>query len=440
MKCEEVRDEMIACLKGEVHGLRKKQIEEHLARCHGCGRELDVARRMLAQTQAANEASVVKMVDDMIAEAVRGGASDIHIDPTREGADVRYRIDGVLCPVRSLSPGERDAVTARIKIMADRPVSETRQPQDGRIPFKVGDKEYDMRLATMPFLLGEKLVMRILDRGVPLLGLEKMGFLPEQLEAVRALVHQPCGLVISTGPTGSGKTTLLYSMLMELISPKLNIMTIENPIEYEIRGIQQAQVNEREGLTAAAALRVFMRQDPDVIMVGELHDPESIEIATYAAMTGHLVLTQLQPPDAASVPQRLVSCGVDPWIVGETLTGVIACRLVRNVCAECREEYTPDAEALEFLGLKDKVGKAKFYRGKGCDACKGTGYRGRTQLHEVLTVDKGLRALIGTGQTDSDAIFKYAASKGHISIAEDARRKVLDGITTAEEVTRVLSW
>ena len=439
MTCEEVRDEMIAYLKGELDAARKCEVEEHLRRCHGCRRELESSQIMLHRTQAANESSIVEMVDGLIKEAVESHASDIHVDPTREGADVRLRIDGVLHPVKQLSDKERDAVVARIKIMAGISISENRLPQDGRIPFKVGDKEYDVRLATMPFLLGEKVVMRILDRGVPTLGLEKLGFLPEQLEVVRFLLHQPCGMVISTGPTGSGKTTLLYSMILELINPAINIMTIEDPIEYEIKGIEQAQVNPRIGLTFAAALRTFLRQDPDVIGIGEMRDLETMEVAAHAAMTGHLILTQLLPPDAASVPQRLVSCGMDPWIVGETLAGVVACRLVRNVCAECREEYTPDADALEFLGLKDRVGKVKFYRGKGCEKCKGTGYWKRTQLHEVLTVDKGLRAMIGAGQTDPDAIFKYAASKGFISMTEDARRKVLDGITTAEEVYRVLS-
>lgn len=439
MKCEEVRDEMIAYLKGELDEERKNEIDEHLARCEGCRRELEVSRRVLFQTQAANEASIVKMVDGLIEEAVYASASDIHVDPTREGADVRLRIDGVLHPVKQLSAQERDAVVARIKIMAGASISENRLPQDGRVPFKVGDREYDLRLSTMPFLLGEKVVMRILDRGTPMLGLEKLGFLPEHLEAARALLHLPCGVVISTGPTGSGKTTLLYSMILELIKPEINIMTIEDPIEYEINGIEQAQVNARIGLTTATALRTFMRQDPDVIGIGEMHDLETMEVAAHAAMTGHLILSQMLPPDAASVPQRLVSCGVEPWIVGSTLAGVIACRLVRRICPDCREEYTPAKEALDYLGLQNQVGKVKFYHGKGCEKCNGTGHRNRAQLHEVLTIDRGLSSMISSGQADADAVFKYAVSKGFITMAEDARRKVLDSITTAEEAYRVLA-
>lgn len=438
MKCEEVRDEMIAYLKAELDEEQKKEIDEHLARCQGCSRELEMSKRVLFQTQAANESSVVEMADSIIKDAVEKKASDIHIEPTQDGADIRFRIDGVLYPIGKLSAQERDALIARIKLVGGMSIVENRLPQDGRFIIRVNDVDHDMRVSIMPFALGEKVVMRILSRAVPLLGLEKLGLLPEQMEMIRNLVHQPAGMITVTGPTGAGKTTTLYSMLLDIRSPDINIMTIEDPVEYLIKGVQQAQVNVKAGLTFAVALRSFMRQDPDVIMLGEIRDRETAEVALAAAVTGHLVLTVLHTTDAPSAAIRMVDVGLEPYLVGQSLLGVIAQRLVRKVCPDCREEYTPSDEALEYLGLKNQVGKTKFYRGAGCEECRGAGVRGRTGVFEVLTIDRELGRMIAEG-SDADAILKRAVEKGFTTMAEVARRKVLEGITTAEEAYRVLS-
>jgi len=453
MKCEEVRDELIAYLKGELDEDRRNQIDEHLARCAGCRRELEISQRVLHQTQAANDTSVITLVNTIIKDAIDAKATDIHIDPTREGAEVRIRIDGVLYPRpinkwrgeswvadEVLSPEERDAVVARIKRMAEIPFTESGVPLDGRIPVRMDGRDYDLRVSIMPVVTGEKIEIRILDKGIPLLGLDNLGFYPEQLELVKNLLHQPAGMVISTGPAGSGKTTLLHSMILELTNPSISIVTVEDPVEYLLPGVQQTQVNWRTGLTFAVAIRTYLRQDPDVIMVGELRDAESTILAAHAAMTGHLVLGNMLISDAVSIPQNMVAYGEDPWIVGRSLAGVIACVLVRKVCQDCKEEYTPSDEALEFLGLKDQVKKTKFYRGTGCDKCRNVGYQGRAQLHEILAIDRELSKMISSGQTDPDALLRQAVSNGFTTMVEDAKRKVLDGITTAEEAYRVLSW
>lgn len=456
MRCEEVRDEMIAYVKGELDDERRNEIDEHLARCEGCRRELEMSRKVLAQTQAANEASVVRTVDRLIEDAIEAGASDVHINPLREGAQVQFRIDGVLHQrqiVRRegedstaegmLSREERDAVVARIKQMANIPLAETSVPQDGRIPIRMkGEeerKDYDLRVSIVPTVLGEKITIRILQRGVPILGLENLGFTPEQLEQVRKLLHQPNGIIISTGPVGSGKTTLLYSMIMELINPRISVMTIEDPAEYLIAGAQQVQVNPKQGLTFTAAIRSILRHDPDVIMVGEARDAETVVLSAHAAMTGHLVLSQMLIRDTVSIPQNMAALGVEPWIVGRALVGVIGSVLARRICDNCKEEYTPDAEALEYLGLQDRAGRTQFHRGKGCSECEGTGCRGRVQLHEVLTVGPEISKTISSGETDPDVIAKLATSNGFSPMLEDARRHVLDGFVTAEEAYRILS-
>ncbi len=437
MKCEEVRDEMIAYLKGELDEERRKEIEEHLARCQGCQRELEIARRVLNQVQSANEESVIDMAEDLVKKAIESGASDIHVEPTRDGGEVRFRIDGVLHPVRQLPISGRDALTTRLKMMAGMPLTE-KKPQTGRMEFEVKGRTYDIRMSTMPVVLGETLVMRILDRGEPTLGLERMGFSEEQLTTVRSLLHQPNGMIICTGPTGSGKTTLLYSMVLDLVKPEISVVSVEDPVEFQLPGVQQAQVNAGEGLTFASLMRSYLRQDPDVIIVGEMRDLETLEVAAHAAMTGHLLLGTMLPPDAISLPQRMIDYGVEPWIAARTLIGVIACRLARAICKDCREEYTPDPEALEFLGLQ--AGETKFYRGKGCPACRETGHRGRVQLHEILVVDPALARMISSGETDPEAIRKHAATQGFTSLVDDGRRRVLEGVTTAEEAYRVLSW
>ena len=438
MKCEEVRDEMIAYLKGELDEERKKEVDEHLARCKGCQQELEMSQKVLFQTQAANESSIVEMADSIIQDAINANASDIHIDPTDEGTDVRYRVDGVLHCVKQLPAETCDALVARFKIMDGIPIVKSGMPQDGRSTVRMNGRDYDLRVSIMPFIRGEKVVVRILDKRTPLLGLDKLGFLPEQLELVKSLLHQPNGEIIIAGPTGSGKTTTLYSMLLDIKNPAINIMAIEDPVEFTLSGIQQAQVYSKTGLTFAAAIRAFLRQDPDIIMVGEIRDMETALLAAHASMTGHLVLSALNERDAVSVPKRMIHLGLEPWLVGTSLIGVIAQLLVRETCRDCREEYTPDNEALEFLGLKNQVGKVKFYRGAGCEKCKSTGVRGRTGIFEVLEIDRELGRMI-SDRKDADAILKCAVQKGFVTMAEVARRKVLEGITTAEEAYRVFS-
>ena len=437
MKCEEVRDEMIAYLKGELDDERKKEIEEHLARCQGCSRELEIAGRVLHQVQSANEESVIDMAEDIVRKAIESGASDIHVDPTRDGGQIRFRIDGVLHPIKQIPPAARDALVARLKMMADLSMTEKKQ-QDGRFEVEVKENKYDVRLSTMPVVLGEVVVMRILDQGTPLMGLEKLGFSDEQLAAVRSLLHQPNGMIICTGPTGSGKTTVLYSMIKELVNPGVSIVSVEDPVEYQLRGIQQAQVNVSEGRTFSAILRGFMRHDPDIIMVGEIRDADTMLGAASAADSGHLVLTQMHATEAVDIPQRITTCVPATAFLGTGLIGIVACRLARMICKDCLEEYTPDPKALKFLGLKgDEV---KFMRGKGCPTCRETGHKGRVQLHEILVIDAKLAKMITSGETDPEAIRKYADTQGFVSLVDDGRRRVLQGDTTAEEVYRILSW
>lgn len=437
MKCEEVRDELIAYVKGELSAELDREVDEHLARCQGCQRELETARRVLSQTQMADEASVIRMANEIIVKGIESGASDIHLDPVKDGMEIRYRIDGVLQPDKTLSQKEQEAVTARVRMMADLPLTESQVPQDGRIPVRRDGRDYDFRVSVVPSIFGLKIAMRILDKTVVMLGLEKLGFLPEQLEMVKNLVHQPNGMIVVTGPTGSGKTTTLYSMLVEIIDPGISIMTVEDPVEYQLKGVQQTQVHVKAGLTFAAALRSFLRQDPDVLMSGEIRDRESAEVALQAAVTGHLVLTTLHTVDAPSAAVRMVEIGLEPFLVGQSLQGVIAQRLVRKVCPDCREEYAPSIEALDFLGLRHMVGKTQFYRGKGCETCRGTGYRGRTAIFEVMQIDRELGRMISDGK-DADALAKRASEKGFVTMSEVARQKVLEGIITAEEAHRVL--
>ncbi|MHB1458199.1 MAG: ATPase, T2SS/T4P/T4SS family [Armatimonadota bacterium] len=437
MKCEEIRDEMVAYLKGELSDKAKQEIDEHLARCQGCRRELEQAQKLLVKTLSANESSIVDLADSIIQEAVQSGASDIHLNPVRDGADILLRIDGVLCTIRHLSVQERDALVARYKMMGGIPTSESRIPQDGRMLIKLNDVDYDLRISVMPFLYGEKVVARVLDRGISLPTLDGMGFLPEQLDQVRKLIKQPCGALYVSGPTGSGKTSVLYSILQELINPEISIMTIEDPIEMVLTGVQQASVDRKEGLTFASALRAFFRQDPDIIMAGEIRDYESLELLIAGAITGHFMLSTLHTQHAVDVPQRLLNVGADPFMVSDSMIGVISSVLARIICPQCKEEYEPSTEALRWLGLTDMVGKTKFYHGAGCDACRGGGYKGRIGLHEVLVFDNEMYRMVNARQVDPNMILRCAIEHGFITMIEVARKRVLEGITTPEELFRL---
>lgn len=390
--------------------------------------------------QPASEYDSGRMVNEIIESAITVGASDIHLDPGRDGLNIRHRIDGALHAVRHLSTAEQHTVIAQLRQMAELPQAEPRSLQDGRLSISANGREYDLRISIMPMLFGEKVAMRIFDQSSLLLGLDQAGFTNEQLETVKRLLGTPSGMIISTGPAGSGKTTLLYSMIMEIADPAKSLVTIEDPIELTLPDVQQAQVSPWNDFTFGTALRGYMRQDADVILVGEMRDTETAALSAQSAMTGHLILSQMLVEDAISVPQELVDLGVDPWIVGRNLPGVIACRLARKVCQNCKEEYSPSAEAQEILGLRDRAGSATFYRGKGCESCGGAGHKGRQQLHEILVIDKNLSDIICGGETRSDVLLYTAVQHGFMPMIEDGKRVVLDGLVTAEEVCRVLSW
>ena len=374
----------------------------------------------------------VRFVDRVLIKAVSVGASDIHFEPYEDEVDVRLRMDGVLHPYTKVSPSRYREIVSRIKIMANLNVAEKRIPQDGKIPLKVGGKDYDVRVSVVPTVYGERTVLRLLDRSRGLLTLEELGFSQEDLPKVERLINKPHGIVLVTGPTGAGKSTTLYAMLLKIKNPKRNILTIEDPVEYQIKGIGQIQVNPKVGLTFASGLRSILRQDPDVIMVGEIRDAETAEIAVQAALTGHLVLSTLHTNDAPSAVTRLADMGVEPFLIASTLEGVISQRLVRKICPHCKVAYKPEKRILEKLGL-DPSGDYTFYKGKGCEHCLGTGYRGRIGIFEVLELNEELKKLI-TETQDSNRLRQEARKYGFKTMLEDGVQKILKGVTTPEEV------
>ncbi len=440
MNCDQVRTELIAYVKGELGTEHAKRVEAHLARCPACRQELESAKRVLAWTEAADSEAVAKRVDQIIHDAIPASASDIHWEPQRDGTLlVRQRVDGVLHEVERIDSVLREGVIARIKMMADMDVEENRVPQDGRIQFAVGGKDYEMRVHCTPFVLGEGIVMRILDRSNVMIGLDRLGFYPDQLEALRRLIHQPNGLLLMTGPTGSGKTTTAYSILHELNSPAVKIMTAEDPVEYLLPGINQVQVHKKAGRSLSTAMRSFLRADPDIVYSGEIRDLEVGLLCIETAITGHLVVSTLHTNDAPSALIRLVDMGVEPYLVGATLIGVVSQRLARKVCQNCKEEVAVDlySPVVKYLGITaDEIKQHKLYRGKGCEVCRQTGYRGRIGLYEILTMNGELSSLINS-RAPLVEIRDAAIANGMITLREDGKRKVLDGITTADEVLRV---
>ncbi|MFN4319272.1 MAG: GspE/PulE family protein [Aquificaceae bacterium] len=376
----------------------------------------------------------VSFVNQTLIKAVNLGASDIHIEPYESHSFVRFRLDGILHQYTQIPLSLHDQVVSRIKVLANLNVAEKRVPQDGKIAVKVGKRHLDIRVSVVPTVFGERLVLRLLEKGGKVLRLEDLGLWEEDLLKLKRLAQKPYGIVLSTGPTGSGKSTTLYAIIMEIKSPKKNIITIEDPPEYQIEGVSQIQVNPKVGLTFAAGLRSILRQDPDVIMVGEIRDSETAEIAVQSALTGHLVLSTLHTNDAPSAITRLFDLGIEPFLIASALEGVIAQRLIRKICPHCKEEYSPSGEELRELGLS---GGYTFYRGRGCEQCMGMGYRGRTGIFEVLEVDEELKKLIVKTQSATD-IRNFVKSRGFKSMLEDGIRKVLSGITTPEEVIRAV--
>lgn len=441
MNCDSARTEIIAYLKNELEAGKRKRLEEHFAKCPDCRKELEKARRLLDWTEAASDEAVVGKVEEIFRTALTSGASDIHFESQRDDTLlVRQRVDGVLQEIARLGPAQRVAVLARIKMLADLNVADTSIPQDGRIRWSYNEKAYDLRVSCIPYVYGEGIVIRILDTSSVLVGMDKLGFYPEQMQALEHMMWQPNGLLIVAGPTGSGKTTTLYSILMRLSGPEKKMMSVEDPVEYSLPGVNQVHVNKRAGLTFEAALRAFLRHDPDIIMIGETRTLETAKLATEAALTGHLVLSTLHTNDAPSVVTRLVDMGVEPYLIAATLLGAVSQRLARKVCRECGEDVEIDTNhpTARFLGITSSdLKEHSIRRGKGCEKCRNSGYRGRVGLYEILAVDDELRALIANGVTGPE-LAESATSRGFLDMRADAKRKVLDGITTPEEVFRVL--
>ncbi|MBI2369410.1 MAG: type II secretion system ATPase GspE [Deltaproteobacteria bacterium] len=385
--------------------------------------------------EAADEAPVIKFVNSLLFQAVKDRASDIHVEPFERELAIRYRIDGMLYQLAAPPRRFHAPIVARIKVMAGLDIAEKRLPQDGRIKIKIAGRDIDIRISIVPTAFGERVVLRLLDKLNLLLDLEQIGFAGDRLKHLLRLIQRPNGILLVTGPTGSGKTTTLYAALSRINSPEKNIITIEDPIEYQLMGVGQIPVTPKVGLTFANGLRSILRQDPDIIMVGEIRDPETAEIAIHASLTGHLVFSTLHTNDAAGALTRLLDMGIEPYLVSSSLNGIIAQRLVRLVCPECRVEYRPSPEEVAELGLRAQDG-LRFYRGAGCAKCLQSGYRGRTAIYELLLVSDAIRALIAR-RADAASIRREAIGQGMIVLREDGARKVQEGLTTVEEVLRV---
>ncbi len=382
------------------------------------------------------EAPVVKLINGILTSAVSKGASDIHIEPYEKEFRVRFRVDGALREIMRPPLKMKAALTSRVKILADLNIAERRVPQDGRIKMRMGKRVIDFRVSTLPGIFGEKIVLRILDKSNLQLDLEQFGMEPQSEKDFLHAIHNPYGMVLVTGPTGSGKTTTLYSAITKINKEEVNIMTAEDPVEYNLRGINQTQVRPEIGLTFAAALRAFLRQDPNIILVGEIRDMETASIAIKAALTGHLVLSTLHTNDAASTITRLIDIGVEPFNVASAVNLVTAQRLVRRICSTCRAETTYDADMLEAAEIPpEKAAAIKFYKGEGCDHCDGTGYRGRQGLYEVMPVTAKIRRMIMHGDS-ADVMKEQAIDDGMLTLRDDGLIKVNRGITTLEEILK----
>ncbi len=388
--------------------------------------------------QIVEDEPVVRLVNAIIVQAIEMRSSDIHVEPLKEKVRIRYRIDGVLREIMTPPKKIQPALISRIKVLAGLDIAETRIPQDGRINLVVQAKEFDFRVSTYPTPFGEKIVMRILDKSSVLIGLNKLGFHSETQTTFEKLVHTPVGMILVTGPTGSGKSTTLYSVLNKLNSVEKHILTIEDPVEYQLVGINQVQVNPKAGLEFSNALRAFLRNDPDIIMVGEIRDKETAEIAIQASLTGHLVLSTLHTNDAPSATTRLIDMGIEPFMVSSSIIGVLAQRLARILCPECKEPYKPPDELLRKLGIPIEEGKyLTFYRPRGCSYCDNIGYKGRTGIFELMTIDDHIKDLI-VKKESSLKIKQAALNIGMQTLQQDALRKIIEGVTSVEEAMRVV--
>ena len=389
-----------------------------------------------ALEQLAREVPVVKLLNLVLIQAIKDKASDIHFEPFEDQFRIRYRVDGVLYEMVPPPKHFALAVTTRIKVMADMDIAQRRIPQDGRIELHMGGREVDLRVSTIPTVHGESVVMRVLDKSVLMLSLEELGLAHEDLLKVNRLITKPNGIILVTGPTGCGKTTTLYACLRKINSPEVKIITVEDPVEYDIEGIHQVQVKQAIGLTFAITLRHILRQDPDIILVGEIRDLETAEMAIQASLTGHLVFSTLHTNDSPSAITRLIDMEVEPFLISSTLEAVISQRLVRVICNACREEYEPSPEELELLEMEpSEAKKHKFYRGKGCSVCNNIGYMGRTGIFEILIMNEELRRAV-VDKASAGEIREIALKYGMKTLRSDGLDKIFKGITTIEEVVR----
>ncbi len=407
--------------------------------------DLDTVAHELEEPQdlldSSDEAPIIRLVNSLLFRAAKERASDIHIEPQERDICVRFRVDGVLQEVIRPPKRFQNSIVSRVKIMGGLNIAEKRLPQDGRIRVKLAGRDIDIRLSTTPTVYGERIVMRLLDKSSVLLDLADIGLDPNQLKIIDSLIHRSHGIVLVTGPTGSGKTTTLYAALSKINTIDLNIMTIEDPVEYQLKGISQTPVNPKIELTFANGLRSFLRQDPDVIMVGEIRDVETAEIAIQASLTGHLVFSTVHTNDAAGAITRLVDMGVEPFLVASSLMGSMAQRLIRILCKECREPYMPTPEELKEVGLTMEMVRAEtggmLYKPVGCEACNKTGYRGRKGIYELMVLDDEIRQLT-LKKADSGSIKRAAVAKGMSTLLEDGARKILRGWTSVAEVLSVI--
>ncbi len=380
----------------------------------------------------AEEAPVIKLVDLIIRQAINERASDIHIEPFKNKISLRYRIDGKLYEIPSPAKHLHMPIISRVKILAKLDIAEKRLPQDGAFMVKIGERPIDIRVSSIPTIYGEKIVMRLLDRSEVVLDLNRLGFDPKELEPMRKVINAPYGLVFLTGPTGSGKTTTLYAILSEIKSPTKNIITIEDPVEYKLEGINQVQIKPEIGLTFAVALRSFLRQDPDIMLVGEVRDLETAQICIRSALTGHLILSTLHTNDAPTAVNRLMDIGIEPYMLAPSLLAVVAQRLVRRLCPDCKEAYEPTKDQLKSINLKAEL----IYRAKGCAKCNNTGYRGRACIAEVMVANEAIRDLINQ-KASFQKIREAAKANGMLSLYEAGIKKVEDGITSLEDAFSV---
>ncbi len=428
---------------GSTHAIELKKVMENMTEEAATDLEVLDEEEELdlgALEDESEQAPVVKLVNIVLTDAIKRSASDIHVEPYEKDYRVRYRIDGILYDVMHPPLKLREAITSRIKIMAKLDIAEKRLPQDGRIKIKtkVNEKvkDLDLRVSVLPTIFGEKVVMRLLDKDNLMLDLAKLGFEGDSLRRFEQAILKPYGMVLVTGPTGSGKTNTLYSALQRINQPEVNIITAEDPVEFNLPGINQVQMKEQIGLNFAAALRSFLRQDPNIILVGEIRDFETAEVGIKAALTGHLVLSTLHTNDAPSTISRLMNMGIEPFLVATSVHLIVAQRLVRRVCSFCKEPYEAPINALVNVGFAEQEARAlKLFRGRGCDRCNGTGYKGRIGLYEVMEIDEEMREMILAG-ANAFELRQKANEKGMVSLRGSGLQKIRDGVTSIEEVLR----